>query len=142
MFNMETFWTNGENIGLNNSLSSNSTTQDYSDIFTHVDCRIIEISFQYKRGLCSNCLTYLNLRLTRVVESTVLILIAPFMKIFLLLEMNGYKAILLSKDYARVICFDGLFEVKKMNIFVLNRIIFRHMLSRMTVLFKNKECII
>ena len=40
------------------------------------------------------------------------------MKIFLLLGMNGYKAILLSKDYARVICFDGLFEVKKMNIFV------------------------
>ena len=39
------------------------------------------------------------------------------MKIFLLLGMNGYKAILLSKDYARVICFDGLFEVKKMNIF-------------------------
>ena len=82
-----------------------------------MDCRIIEISFQYKRGLCSNCLTYLNLRLTRVVESTVLILIAPFMKIFPLLGMNGYKAILLSKDYARAICFDGLFEVKKMNIF-------------------------
>ena len=40
------------------------------------------------------------------------------MKIFPLLGMNGYKAILLSKDYARVICFDGLFEVKKMNIFV------------------------
>ena len=39
------------------------------------------------------------------------------MKIFLLLGMNGYKAILLSKDYARIICFDGLFEVQKMNIF-------------------------
>ena len=57
--------------------------------------------------------------------------------------MNGYKVVLLNKDYARVICFDGLFEVKKMGIFfVLNRIIFRHMLSRMTVLFRNKECII